>query len=69
MIEENSMKVDMNYVHGLIGDIADNDDLPDGAWWQMMEDTIEMDKSITDDANDVVHAYLDWKSKQANRSE
>ena len=47
-------------------DAADNDDLPDGAWWQNLEDTVEHFNKVnqTDfDPNAVVHSWVEKKSK------
>ena len=43
---------------------ANDDDLPDGAWWQTLEDTAEWFKNEYEhsyDSFEAVHAYLDWK--------
>lgn len=40
---------------------ADNDDLPDGAWWQVLEDAVTFFNeahSTNFDPNDTVHKYL-----------
>jgi hypothetical protein len=42
-------------------DAHDNDDLPDGAWFQVLEDAAEQfmkDNKIRGDANDATHQYL-----------
>lgn len=45
---------------------SDNDDLPDGAWWHVLEDCVTYwnKKNKTKfDPNSTVHAYLKWKEK------
>lgn len=55
---------------GYLVSTYDDDDLPDGAWFQMLVD--KCDEFITlhkikGDSNDAVHQYLDWKFIQLNK--
>ena len=57
---------DMHYLDGYLDYIFNDDDLPDGAWWAMLESTIE-DHWPDADGNETLHAYLEWK-ENASRS-
>jgi hypothetical protein len=53
------MKIPARLIAAL--DAANNDDLPDGAWFAVLEDTVEFynEEHGTDfDPNDTVHQYL-----------
>lgn len=46
------------------------DDLPDGAWWQVLEDTVvwwNTENKTKYDPNTTVHEYLEWANKQATK--
>jgi hypothetical protein len=46
-------------------DAHDNDELPDGAWFQVLEVAAEQfmkDNKIRGDANDAVHQYLEMEA-------
>jgi hypothetical protein len=60
-------KHDMNELDGRLGWIYDSDDIPDGAWFAMMEDEAQnfLDEKKSKDCNNtLVHTYLEWKGKQ-----
>ena len=50
-------------------DAADNDDLPDGAWWAVLEETAAVflvnHNLDSDDANDAVHQWVGARSQEA----
>ena len=49
-------------------DPYNNDDLPDGAWFAVLENEAERLKHqfglSSRDCNDLVHEYLEWKGKE-----
>lgn len=45
---------------------ADNDDLPDDAWWAVLEDAagaFMKEQKLKGEASDAVHQYLVWRSE------
>ncbi len=60
-------KHDMAELDGRMGWIYDDDDLPDGAWFAMLEDEAQRyldEKKSKYCNNTLVFDYLDWKGKQ-----
>jgi hypothetical protein len=55
----------MHYLDGFLDAIYSNDELPDGAWMQMMIDSVRDHWDIDDGlAHDAVMTFLDWKCDQ-----
>ena len=56
----------MYELDGYLSSVYDNDGIPDGAWFAMMEDETKRfikSKNLNMDENDLVHSYLRWKDK------
>lgn len=68
----NSKRLLVEEVAPLLDGHYQNDDLPDGAWFQVMVDTVEMhfaNRRLKPEveAFDIVHEYLKGKQNVSNR--
>ncbi len=57
---------DMDYLDGYLSFVFDDDDAPDGAWFEMCKSTIAEHWGLNDDGHEEFMAYLEWKSQQPN---
>ena len=56
---------DMDYLDGYLSAVHDDDDLPDGAWFEMQKSMIAEHWDIDiDDAHEIFLSYLHWKHPQ-----
>ena len=56
---------DMHYLDGYLDYVFNDDDMPDGAWFEICKSTIAEHWDIDiDDAHEVFLSYMEWKSTQ-----